>query len=254
MLKHKDSGERSLEGILALACIIAVFGAFIIGAFAAGVGAQPTGTNITYNFTDTPSPTAASSLTTAGGSFTTLVLNGSYQTPRWKAFVGNVTGILALDDSSGRTIYDWSLVVISGEVYVSRNSSITWSNVGCVSNSTILAEESLLNINDNGSDSINRTFNETVHASFYVGTTQITQSSCRAIATYVNDTKQAVSVNANFQEVLMEDTTTSTPVYATILEDAASGYNLDAFDFQIIVPEDETAVSPTPYYFYAEIS
>jgi hypothetical protein len=215
--------------------------------------ALPTGTTIVSNTTDLPASSAASSLTTAGGSFTTLVLNGTYQNPRWKAYVGNITGILTLDDSNSYTIYDWNLTSINGEVFVTRNSTISWSSVNCTTTQKISSEDQFLNINGSSVDSINRTFNSTAHRSFYVGTNHILNSTCKSIATYVNDTRQSASENAAFQEVLLTDTSTNI-IYATLINDNTLGYNNGKYDFQMIVPEDETKVTPTTYYFYAEIS
>lgn len=217
------------------------------------VTGQPTGVDIMSNVTDAPLPTPASAITTAGGTFTTMVLNGTFQTPRWKAYVGNVTGRITLDDSAGSTIYDWELATITGRVYVSRNDSIEWDNVNCVSDPTLASEQAFLDIDDTFVDSINRTFNDTIHRSFFVGTQFIANSSCRAIATYVNDTRQPPSENASFQEVLLEDSVGNV-IYTTMLEDAVEGYDSGLYDFQLIVPENPFAAVPTTYYFFAEIS
>ncbi len=214
--------------------------------------AAPTGLDIVFNQTVTPPVAPAGSLTTAGGSFTTLVLNVTMQNPRWKAYVGNITGRLTLDDANQNTIYDWTLSTITGEVYASRNASIDWSSVECANSSTILAEESALNITDSKEDSINNTFNQTIHKGFYVGYTYIQNSTCRAIATYVNDSKQPASENADFQLVLLQSG--STLIYATLLEQDALSYDPNkTFDFQMIVAENEYSSTGTTYYFYAEI-
>ena len=213
---------------------------------------QPNGVSILSNVTETPDATPASSLTTAGGSFTTLILNGTFQNPRWKAYVGNITGILTLDNGAGYSIYDWNLTTINGEVYISRNSSITWSTIGCSTPARIAAEQAFLNHAYSSVDNINNTFNRTVHRGFYVSTTQIGNSTCRSIATYVNDAKQAENENAAFQEILLTDSTNL--VYATLLENNRAGFDNGQYDFQMIVPEDDTKVNPTTYYFYAEIS
>ncbi|MGV8162898.1 MAG: hypothetical protein ACP5N2_06225 [Candidatus Nanoarchaeia archaeon] len=232
-----------------LAIILALFIVLLVisPAFAA-----PTGVSITSNRTEAPNETIASSLTTAGGTFTTMVLNGTFQNPRWKAYVGNVTGVLTLDDTNGYTIYDWNLTSISGEVYVSRNSSISWSNINCSSTSLISSEQQFLKFNVSSVDNINKTFNTTSHKSFYTGTRYMSNSTCRSIATYINDTRQGASETAKFQEVLLSDT--SSIIYAVLLEDSTLGFDNGIYDFQLIVPEDDTKVTPTPYYFYAEIS
>lgn len=215
--------------------------------------AQPTGVTIVSNSTDIIPQTPAASITTPGGSFTTLVLNGTFQTQKWKAYVGNVSGVVVLQDSSEQRIYDWNLAVISGEVYVSRNETVQWTGISCADQTAISTEDTYLTLNSSKVDSINNTFNNTIHKEFYVGTTKINASSCRSIATYVNGVQQTLDENADFQEVILEDPANNV-VFTTILENSQQGYNLDNLDFQLIVPEDETNVNPTPYYFYVEIS
>jgi hypothetical protein len=230
--------------------LLVLIGLIIV--FAINSNAQPSGVTIVSNTTETPTIAPASSLTTAGGSFTTLILNGTFQNPRWKAYVGNITGILTLDNPSGNTIYDWNLTLINGEVYMSRNQTITWSSITCASQARIASEQTYLNHPYSNVDNINNTFNRTIHKGFYVSTALVANSTCRSIATYVNDTKQADTENAAFQEILLTDATNI--VYATLLENNRAGFDLGQYDFQMIVPEDDTKASPTTYYFYAEIS
>ncbi len=215
--------------------------------------AQPEGIGFSSNVTEEADASEASSITTPGGSFTTMVLNGSFQTPRWKAYVGNVSGKLTLDDASGSTIYDWNLASVAGEVYVSRSSSINWTEIQCLSNTTLLSEQTTLNISSDNSDNINKTFNETVHKSFLVGTKNITSSSCRAIATYISSEAQSSSEDANFQEILLEDNDNNV-VYTTIIESSVSGFDDNAYDFQLIVPDNPDTDVENTYYFFAEIS
>ena len=216
------------------------------------ISAQPVGGEIIFNETDNVQGAAAAELTTAGGSFTTMVLNITQQNARWKAYVGNVTGEMVLADSNDRRIYDWDLVTITGEVFASRSNDLNWTNIGCVSDSILSNEEDFLNITTSDTDSINQTFDQTTHKEFWVGSTYIQNSSCRAIATYVNEQEQVVSEDAKFQEILLDDN--SNMVYATVLEQDEQGYDAaKTFDFQMILAEDKLAQSPTTYYFYAEI-
>jgi cytochrome b561 len=207
---------------------------------------------ILNNITVTAPVQPAASITTAGGTFTTLLLNATTQTMRWKAYVGNVTGKFTLRDASNGTIYDWNIANIAGEVYASRNNSITWSSIRCAGNATVTAEQAQLNMSAAKVDSINLTFNNTVHKTFYVGTTLISHSTCRAVATYVNNTRQTATENAAFQEVLLDDT--QSMVYATLLENKVQGYNNAPFDFQMIVAESDISATPSPYYFWVELS
>ena len=211
----------------------------------------PEGPTIVSNTTESPTPQSAASQTTAGGSFTTLILNATTQTLKWKAYVGNITGTLSLRDAQNFSIYDWDLTTITGEVYASRNNTIDWDSIRCANQTEITEEENHLNIATSAVDSINSTFNDTIHTSFFVGTTPISNSTCRSIATYVNDTAQTADENADFQLILLSDT--QRRVYATILEDDVQGYNNGAFDFQMIVAEDPTTSVPSTYYFWAEL-
>ena len=70
----------------------------------AGTPSPPT---FIYNSTETVTPKPATYLNTTGGSFTTLVLNTTQQDYKWKAYVGNATGKLALQDQDNFSIYEW---------------------------------------------------------------------------------------------------------------------------------------------------
>lgn len=215
----------------------------------AGMPANPT---FVYNTTETAAPKPAAYLNTSGGSFTTLVLNATGQNYKWKAYVGNATGKLSLDDQTNMSIYDWRLSTISGNVFVSRNESIDWTNMTCANRTIIESEDSYLKLNSTRSDSINQTFNNTVHKSFYAASNLIQNSTCPAIATYVNDTAQTVNESAKFQEILLQDLQGNL-VYTTILEDSILGFDNSLYDFQMIVAEDETKAEATRYYFYLEL-
>jgi hypothetical protein len=215
------------------------------------VSALPQGVSIIYGNTENVTVRPADSHTAAGGSFTTLTLNVTSQTSKWKAYVGNVTGRLTLDNSNNKTIYDWALTTIQGEVYVSRNDSINFTSLACANLTQINSEESSLSINSSSSDSINSTFRQRVHRSFVIGGTGlIDNSTCYSIATYINDASQTASENTVFQEVVMSDRTNL--LFVTILEDSSLGFDYSIYDFQMIVPDNPTEVSNT-YYFYAEL-
>jgi len=214
--------------------------------------AQPSGPTIVTNTTLNYTPQTAAQITTPGGSFTTIVLNATTQTPRWKAYVGNVSGKLALDDSTLKSVFDWSLTTVTGEVYAARNTSLDWSSIGCADSSAIIAEDTSLNMTSTNPDTINKTFSHTVHRSFYVGTIHIQNSTCRSIATYVNDTAQALDENAKFQEMLLMDSS-SKMIYATLINQNTTGFNNQKYDFQMIVAENEYQASPTTYYMYVEL-
>ena len=215
----------------------------------------PDSLNITSN--ETKSANSAVMVNISGGYIASLNLSATIQNPRWKAFVGWVTGKFTLDDAAGSTIYDWTLSSITGRVYTTRKSgSVSWSNIDCA-NSTFLSQEDNVLNHTNANDNITITFNATndsagygTHSSFWVGSTFISANSCPTLNTYIENQTQD---NADFEEMALYDGTNI--VYATILEDDLTGYDSQAYDFQMIVPENGAPDfdGATAYYVYVEI-
>ncbi|MGV8169315.1 MAG: hypothetical protein ACP5N3_04635 [Candidatus Nanoarchaeia archaeon] len=230
-----------------------VFVSFIaITLFTTPVKADPAGATISNNITSTAATYTPDDRADAGGTITTMVLTAVQQDDKWKAYVGNISGSLTLDDSNGFTIYSWALGAseVTGELYVSRDISVAWANINCSSNATMNAEETFLGINSASVDSINRTFNETTHDDIFVAGLTIGQNTCRSTATYVNDTAQSIAA-ADFPVVLLASG--SDVVFTSPLNQNTLSYRNDSnVDFQIIVPDDVTTASTT-YYFYVEI-
>ena len=189
----------------------------------------------------------------AGGYIYTVNLVAVSQNDRWKAYVGNVSGKLTLDDADDYTIYDWTVTTsISGEVYATRSSgSITWSDINCSNLGNISLEEIAMNHTSNPNDNISATFNAQDNEEFYVGNVKIEANDCWTTNTYVND---SASVD-NFEEALLHDG--SNLVYATIIEQDEAGYrNQTTYDFQMILPEKGISgwSSATAYYFFVELT
>ena len=240
------SGYPAMLAILALSFLLI---------YSSSVKADPAGAQITTNQTETALATAADNRTDAGGTITTLTLSATQQNTNWKAYLGNVTGILTLDDASQNTIFQWSLsgTAIVGEIYVSRNSSVSWGAVNCSVQDKIYEEDSFLGMSNTSTDSINRTFNETVHPAITVAGRTIIQDSCRSTATWINDTVQS-AVNSVFPEVVLaSEQGVGSVVYTAPLHDDVNSFNQGQIvDFQLIVPDDATTAITT-YYFYVEI-
>lgn len=246
----RESNRRRTEKVWQALLIAMVL--LAVAASIAGFGsAIPQGAEISSATTENATVRAADSQVAAGGSFTTLVLNATTQTSKWKAYVGNVTGQITLDNSLGQTIYNWALSQVQGEVYVSRNDSVDFTTMACADDANITDEQLALNINGTSADSINNTFYQKIHKSFVIGGTGlISNSSCYSIATYLNDVSQAPSESADFQEILLSDG--ANLVYTTLIENHLPGFDATNYDFQMIVPDDPTSASTT-YYFYAEL-
>lgn len=213
---------------------------------------QPTGADIRFNQSETKNASPAEYLNTSGGSFTTIILYGESQNLKWKAYAGNVTGALVLDDADDYSIYQWEQTTLTGQVYASRNNSVEWSSIGCANVTHVANEEDYMNHTTSAFDSINNTFKYNTHKSFSVGTEPILNSTCKATYTWVNDAAQSPSENAKFQEVLLYDG--SSLVYTTFINDDTVGFNAKTYDFQMIVAERGVGgYAATPYYFYVEL-
>ncbi len=213
--------------------------------------ADPSGATISSNSTDYGPTINPSSHTANRSTITTIVLNALQQDQHWKAYVGNVTGTLTLDDSNNNTIYDWtSITSPTGEVYASRSGSLDFGSVSCADTATISSEEVAMNMTSGGADNISATFNATDHTPTLVAGT--TLSSCPMTSLYVNDASQGQTSSADFQEFLMEEATNSL-VYVAILNDNTVGFDGSTYDFEMIVAESDRNANPYPYYFYVEL-
>ena len=74
----------------------------------------PTSIRNVSTITTTPGPGTV--LNSTGGSILTLDINATTQNYRWKGFVGNVTGELALLDSALNRLVTWNVQTITGEL------------------------------------------------------------------------------------------------------------------------------------------
>ena len=215
--------------------------------------ALPSASIPSYVSNSTATATLANDSTAAKGTITTITLSANQQSFKWKAYVGNVSGKVALDDANGKSIYDWNLGTSQGgEVYVSRFSNINWYSIGCADLPSITAEQNGLSMAAGIADNINATFNYTNHSPLTVATNPVLNN-CRSTATYINDNPQTMNSAAFFQEILLRDTTTGNMIYSTIIQSAHTGYDNNQHDFQLLVAENESATVPTTYFFWVEL-
>jgi hypothetical protein len=214
--------------------------------------ADPAGGTVSSNTTSTASTVAPGVQNTSRGTITTMVLNSLQQDQHWKAYVGNVTGSLTLDNANNYTIYAWDLTTITGQVYASRFNNLTWTSVSCANQTNIIDESTFNNMTVAKPDRINTTFNWTIHKSFQVGGTTITNSTCNSTVTYVNDSRRVPNESSTFQEVLIKDANNQF-MYMTDISDNSQGFDNENYDFQMIVAESDVKTTPTAYYFYVEL-
>jgi hypothetical protein len=222
--------------------------------------AAPAGASLTYITRDNGSTVAAQGQQHPGGTIVTLSIDAVQQDSGWKAYIGNITGRLVLRNSDSQSIYEWYLdeSTLSGNIFVSRDNAVSWADIQCANSSIIASEQSFLGILDSASDSINSTFNASLHSSMLIsGIGSILADSCQSTATYVNGTAQTVNSDASFQEILLADS--DTLIYGAFINMNAQGFDNNESqdrtrDFQLIVAENKTSQTGTTYYFYADIS
>jgi len=196
--------------------------------------------------TGTAAPKEATSVTAKGGNITAMNFSVETQTYYWQGFFGNVSGNIVLDDAAGNTFYDWAVSAPAGELYASRGSAIQWDNIICA-NSTHVASEEVLT--GDGSDSVSNTFTSNNTQEFYVGTVRFPVDNC----SYATKTYNSSGVKGTFEEILLYDDD-SDLIYTTIIQNDAGGFNQQTVDFQILVAENGTDASSTPYYFFIELA
>ncbi|NTV23053.1 MAG: hypothetical protein HGA85_01595 [Nanoarchaeota archaeon] len=219
--------------------------------------AQQTGATVTNSSWSTKNASTPQSRNDSRGTITTVSLNAEQQNSKWKAYVGNVSSTFVLDDSGGYSIYQWTMDSFSGQVYITRNNSISWAGVTCAGLGDKSYEDTVINHNSTRADSVNRTFVAQTHKAFTVGSTAISQNTCYSTATWKNDTAQVLSTAIPFQEVLLTDG--NDMIYTTFVEDNMLGYKPESngvtYDFQAIVPDDGIGSNPLlTYFFYLELS
>ncbi len=236
-------------------------------------------------------PTGMSSNEAYAGNITFLTITGQTVTQSWQGYVGNVSGVITLDDADNYTLYDWTDSSPTGEIYATYLSSVDWTtgNVLCWNWS---APEVYLQLNElegwgttgvkptstkslgvtqTAVDGVNETFTCNAcdgstlltHANFYVGGQFINGSAlspasqgggpCPAVKLY-NGTGSGV-----FQEVILYNNQSGDNndgvIYTSILNDSINGYNNQSWDFEMIVGENGHSgdTSTTTYYFYVEL-
>jgi hypothetical protein len=214
--------------------------------------ATPEGTDpIAYNWNETKTATSAKMVNISGGYISSFNLSAEVQNSRWKAFVGHVSGSFTLSDASGNEIYDWSMATVSGNIYSTRHSGggdIEWATIYCANSTEVDTEDSYLE--HAGTDNISSTFVNVSHSQFYAAGINIPADTCPTLNTYVNNNSQDTS----FEEMVLADGDGDI-VFTTIIENAATGFDGNNYDFQMIVPENGSASwsSATPYYMYVEL-
>jgi hypothetical protein len=242
--------RNKTSGVVALAITLSI----VFASVAYMASAAPQGPSISYVSNSSKDNSAGIARNDARGTIHTTNMNMVQQNTNWKAYVGNITGSLTLDDADSYTIYNWAFTTITGEVYATRASSVTWGSAACSDSDTIASEHTQMGFINSDIDSINKTYNYTNHPSFSVGTVPIANSTCRSAYTFIDDAAQGTAQTNNFTAVLLEDG--SSMIYSTLVADNGNGYRTgagDTYDFQLLIAENKSSTAQTTYYFYVEL-
>jgi hypothetical protein len=228
----------------------------VLGNTTKTVGAG-TKVNLTGNSTTAPNA--------AGGYIFTINVTGETQNTKWKAFVGNASGKLTLDDALGNTIYDWTLTSTAGRIFATRGStSVNWSGIGCATLNVTEHENRFMN-QTSKDDNITKTFNAFTGKTITIGTTTIAAGQCRMTNIFLNSSspnpedtfEENVLYDLNGTAYTVNDNFRGNIVYGQSLESQRRGYtNASTYDFQLLLPErgEPSWAGATAYYFYVELA
>jgi len=237
--------ERTLIGIALIMVAITLGISFT---FADPVGSE---TVTTTSSSSRTAPVIGESADARGGNVSQINIEALSVTQSWQGYYGQVSGEITLDDANNNTFYNWTITTVSGEVYASRQSSLSWTLVNCMNDSNITDEESYLGQTASDSDSVSNTFNLNAHPGFSTGARAIAANNCSSTYGYVNNATQT----ANWSMVLLFDYVNNETIYASIMNDSTVGFDGGTYDFQMLVGENEKSGSEgvTSYYFWVEL-
>lgn len=243
--------KSSILGVLSILLLIG------FASVASAQHSQPRGVEVANRIrSETSAQWDPKSVDAEAGNITTLTINASSQTKTWQGFVGNISGVITLDDADNYTLYDWKAAEPQGELYATTAQTVTWSSIACWNMSANLATaEANLGLDPNDYDGIDETFNNESHPTIYSGTTTIT--GCNATKLYTNNAQPA----NDWWELLLDDGSNNI-IYTSIIEDKTTGvkgskvgFDGHNYDFQMLVGDNghngDDVV--TTYYFYAEL-
>jgi len=213
--------------------------------YSAFVISTPTGATLTPGASERKSGVNATNITAQCGNVTFLTIDLSQISSVWQGYYGDVTGGVVLEDSTGNTFYDWSVIDAIGEVYATRKIITDWSTINCSNQSHIYLEEERLTIENTSSEGINDTYKTTLsHPDFVVNNRLM--SGCRCTKTYNSTNSQA-----KFWNVIL-NSDENTTVYTSLMDNDEIGFDGTTVDFQLLVPVNLSS-GQSIYNIYVEL-
>ncbi len=217
------------------------------------------------------------------GNVTEINVQGFSTTQTWSGFYGNITGTIQLANGADYVLYNWTLASPRGEIYASTGSSVKWTTIQCFNMTGLGTDtglcntaqyagatcdtgmnvdqlESLYGINAGDIDGVNETFalkgtqaqgKSFNHTRFYTNNLEFAEAECPSVHLFGS----AGQTDSLFEEVLLYDPSANKPVFASLIDDSALGFDGRRYDFEMLVLEDGhgTNTASTTYYFYVEL-
>lgn len=228
----------TLLAVLVLMAVVAV-----VPAGADPVNATTTiVSNISYLGTSAAGSSAAN-----GGNITQVDLNITSSTTKWQGYYGNITGELALGSSPGKTMFQWNLTSVAGEVFAARDGAMTHSNWTGLENRTGSQIDTDFGFTPGDSDSATKTF---INTSTPINISGITYgpNATSAVNTSVYGgapTWETIALANSSNPAI------ANYVFAGVIINNGTAYDNTQKDFQMIVPVENGTQT---YYFYVELT
>jgi hypothetical protein len=235
--------------------IVVVLGALLLAdsGFAAGP-VPPVNLNVGTSSSRNLSGLSAQQIAAQAGNVTQVDISALSITKSWQGYYGNVTGAIALQDANNKTFYNWSVTSNTGKVYATRTTSVNFATVNCTPAANLTTEETFLGQVAADADSVSKTFTKpNTHPTFGVGSVSIETGSCYATNAFDSTGAQT----ANYFQVLLADANgAGNIIYTTLMNGSKTGFNNQAWDFELLVGQNGHAGGPstTTYYFYVELN
>jgi hypothetical protein len=233
-------------------CVLALLGIALVAVITVTADpGGPTSSTVLGSSSRNTSQVAPQQVNAQGGNVTEINIQTITITKSWQGYYGNVSGMIALQDASNSTFYNWSQTSYSGRVFATRDATVAWGTVNCTNGTNRTNEETYLGQVFSDSDSVTNTYNRTTHPAFAVGTRSILANTCFSTNGYVANNSQT----ANYTMVMLSPEDGS-PIYTAIMNKSVVGFDGRRHDFELLVAENEKvgSIGVTTYYFWTEFN
>jgi len=217
----------------------------------------PSGVVVVPNANETFTPPVYyynASFTTGG--YTQLTPNQTQQSKIWQGFYGNITSIVTLANSAGKSFYNWSVLNVSGMLYATTNNNPSWA--GTTNDVSASKVDELWGFGA-WSDNAIQTFTANNNTAFTIGRGPESISIAANTRDSMNTFSGGAIVPGAFEEVLLANDATQTQkdsiIFASFINNLKTSFNSSVqTHYQIIVPNNQhNSTTLDVYYFFFEL-